>query len=153
MGPLPFKRELRWIWSSFRGQNFNKWKENKGGQFTIGKILLNYFQFSSVTQSCLTLCDPMDCSTPDFPVHNQLLELAHTHVHQVSDAIQQSHPLSSPSPAFNISQHQGLFQSVNSSHQVAKVLGFHWRREWQTTSVFLPWEPHEKNEKNYFISS
>ena len=78
MGPLPFKRELRWIWSSFRGQNFNKWKENKGGQFTIGKILLNYFQFSSVTQSCLTLCDPMDCSTPDFPVHHQFLELAQT---------------------------------------------------------------------------
>ena len=153
MGALPFKRELRWIWSSFRGRNFNKWKENIGKQFTIGKILLNYFQFSSVTQSCLTLCDPMDCSTPGFPVHHQLLELAHTHVHQVSDAIQPSHPLSSPSPAFNLSQHQGLFQSVNSLHQVAKVFEFRWRRDWQTTSVFLPWEPPEQNEKNYFISS
>ena len=66
--------------------------------------------FSSV-QSCPLLCDPMDCSTPGFPVHHQLLELAHTHVHPVSDVIQPSHPLSSPSPpAFNILQHQGLFQ-------------------------------------------
>ena len=66
---------------------------------------------SSVTQSCPTLCDPMDCSTPGFPVHHQLLELTQTHVYQVSDAIQPSHPLSSPSPpAFNLSQHQGLFQ-------------------------------------------
>ena len=67
----------------------------------------------------------MDCSTPDFPVHDQLLEFAQTHVHRVGDAIQSSHPLSSPSPpAFNLSQHQGLFQGVNSSHQVAKVLSF-----------------------------
>ena len=67
-------------------------------------------QFSSVAQSCPTLCDPVDCSTPGFPVHNQLLELTQTHVHGVSDAIQPSHPLSSPSPlAFNLSQHQGLF--------------------------------------------
>ena len=68
-------------------------------------------QFNSVTQSCQTLCDPMDCSTPGFPVHHQLPELAQIHVHQVSDATQPSHPLPSPSPpAFNISQHQGLFQ-------------------------------------------
>ena len=81
--------------------------------------------FSSVTQSCPTLCDPMDCSTPGFPVHHQLLELAQTYVHRVSDVIQPSHPLSSPSPpAFNLSQHQGLFQWVISSHQVAKVLEF-----------------------------
>ena len=67
-------------------------------------------QFSSGAQSCPTLCNPMDCSTPDFPVHHQLLKLAQTHVHRVSDAIQLSHPLSSPSPpAFNVSQHQGLF--------------------------------------------
>ena len=66
---------------------------------------------SSVAQSCLTLSDPMDCSTPGLPVHHQLMELAQTHVYQVSDAIQPSHPLSSPSPlAFNLSQHQGLFQ-------------------------------------------
>ena len=66
-------------------------------------------QSSSVTQSCPTLCDPMDCSMPGFPVHHQLLESTQTHVHRVSDAIQPSHPLSSPSPpAFNPSQHQGL---------------------------------------------
>ena len=68
-------------------------------------------------------CDPTDCSTPSLPVHHQLLELTQTHVHWVSDAIQPSHPLSSPSPpALNLSQHQGLFQWVSSSHQVAKVL-------------------------------
>ena len=66
-------------------------------------------QFSSVSQSCPTLCDPMDCSTPGFPVCHQLLELAQTHVHRAGDAIQPSHPLPSPSlPAFNLSQHQGL---------------------------------------------
>ena len=82
-------------------------------------------QFRSVVQSCLTLCDPTDYSTPGFPVHHQLLELAQTHVHCISDAIQPSHPLSSPSlPAFNLSQHQGLFPWVSSSHQVAKVLEF-----------------------------
>ena len=80
-------------------------------------------QFSSVTQSCLTLCDLMNYSTPGFPVHHQLQELAQTYVHRVSDAIQPSHPLSAPSaPAFNLSQHQILFQRVISSNQVAKVL-------------------------------
>ena len=83
------------------------------------------FQFSSVTQSCLILCNLMDCSTPGFPVHHQLLELDQTYVHRVSDAIQPSHPLSSPSPpALNLSQHQDLFKWVSSSHQVAKVLEF-----------------------------
>ena len=83
------------------------------------------YKFSSVTQSCPTVCDPMDCSTPGLPVHHQLLEPAQTHVHGISDAIQPSHPLSSPSPpAFNLSQHRGLFQGVNPSHQVAKVLEF-----------------------------
>ena len=82
-------------------------------------------QFSSVTQSSLTFCDPMNRSTPGLPVHNQLPELTQTHVHRVSDAIQPSHPLSSPSPpARNPSQHQSLFQWVNSSHEVAKVLEF-----------------------------
>ena len=67
-------------------------------------------QFSAVSQSCLTLCDPMNCSTPGFPVHHQLPELAQTHVHQVDDAIQPSHPLLSHSPpAFNLSQLQGIF--------------------------------------------
>ena len=82
-------------------------------------------QFSSVAQSCPTLCNPMNRSTPGLPVHHQLLEITQTHVHRVSDAIQPSHPLSSPSPpAPNPSQHQGLFQWVNSSHEVAKVLEF-----------------------------
>ena len=70
-----------------------------------------YNQFSSVTRSCPTLCDPMNCSTPGLPVHHQLPEFTQTHVHRVSDAIQPSHPLSSPSPpAPNLSQHQSLFQ-------------------------------------------
>ena len=81
-------------------------------------------QFSSVAQSCPTLCDPMNRSTPGLPVHHQLPEFTQTHVHWVSDAIQPSHPLSSPSPpAFNLSQHQGL-KWVGSSHEVAKVLEF-----------------------------
>ena len=72
---------------------------------------LSLHQFSSVAQSCPTLCDPMNCSTPGLPVHHQLLEFTQTHVHRVGDAIQPSHPLSSPSPpAPNPSQHQSLFQ-------------------------------------------
>ena len=82
-------------------------------------------QFSSVAQWCPTLCDPMNCSTPGLPVHHQLPEFTQTHVHQVRDAIQSSHLLSSPSPpAPNPSQHQSLFQWVNSSHEAAKVLEF-----------------------------
>ena len=85
----------------------------------------NGIQFSSVTQLCLTLCDPMNRSTSDLPVHHQLLESTQTHVHWVGDAIQPSHPLSSPfPPALNLSQHQGLFKWVSSSHQVAEVLEF-----------------------------
>ena len=80
-------------------------------------------QFSSVAQSCPTLCDLMECSTPGIPVCHQLLEPTQTHVHDVGDAIQPLHPLSSPSPAFSPSQHQGLFQWVG-LHQVAKVLEF-----------------------------
>ena len=81
--------------------------------------------FSSVTQLCLILCDPMNRSTPGLPVHHQLPEFTQTHVHWVSDAIQPSHPLLSLSlPAFNLSQHQGLFKWASSSHQVAKVLEF-----------------------------
>ena len=83
----------------------------------------NSVQFSSVTQSCPTLCEPMNCSMPGLPVHHQLPEFTQTHVHRVGDAIQPSHPLSSPSPpAPNPSQHQSLFQWVSSSHEVAKVL-------------------------------
>ena len=82
-------------------------------------------QFSSDAQSCPTLCDPVNLSTPGLPVHHQLPEFTQTHAHRVGDAIQPSHPPSSPSPpAPNPSQHQGLFQWVNSSHQVTKVLQF-----------------------------
>ena len=82
-------------------------------------------QFSSVVHLCPTLWDLMYCSTPGHPVHHQLPEFTQTHVHLVGDAIQPSHLLSSPSPpAFNLSQHQGLFEWVSSSHQVAKVLEF-----------------------------
>ena len=80
--------------------------------------------FSSVVQLCLTLCNLMDCSTPGLLVHHQLPELAQTHVRRIDDAIQPSLLLSSLSPAFNLSQHQGLFQCVSTSHQVAKVLEF-----------------------------
>ena len=88
-------------------------------------LIPKYLQFSLVTHLCLTLCYPMDCSMPGLPVYHQLLEFTQTHVHWVRDAIQPSHPLSFPSPAaFNLSQHQGLFNWVSSSHQVAKVLEF-----------------------------
>ena len=90
----------------------------------------------SLPQLCPTLCNPMDCSTPGFPVHHQLPEFTQTHVHRVGDAIQPFHPLSSPSfPAFDLSQHHGLFQWVSSSHQVAKVL------ELQLQHQFFQWTP------------
>ena len=82
-------------------------------------------KFSSVAQSCPILCDPMNCSMPGLPVRHQLPEFTQTHVHRVNDVIQPSHPLLSPSPpALNLSQHQGLFKWVRSSHQVARVLEF-----------------------------
>ena len=91
----------------------------------LGKKTILSDQIRSVAQSCQTLCDPVNRSTPGLPVHHQLLEFTQTHVHRVSDAIQPSHPLSSPSPlAPSPSQHQSLFQSVNSSYEVAKVLEF-----------------------------
>ena len=86
--------------------------------------LFLHSQFTSVSQSCPALCDPMDCSTPGFPVHPQLPELAQTHVHRVGDAIQLSHPLlSPPSPAFNLSHHQGLFRWVSSSPSGGQSIG------------------------------
>ena len=101
------------------------------------KLLLSFsVQFSH--SSCPTLYDPIDCSTPGFPVHHQLLELAQTPVHRVSDAIQPSHPLLAPSPALNLSQHQGLFQWGSSSHQVAKILEFqHQFFQWIFKTDFL----------------
>ena len=93
-------------------------------------VLIQSFcvHFSSVAQSCLTLCDPMDCSIPGFPVHHQLLELAETHVDWVSDAILSFHPLLPPSPALALSQHQGLFQWVGCSQK-------RWPKYWSFRSI------------------
>ena len=116
-----------------RGSSVGSSKKQGNSRKTSTSALLNtpkpltisVSSVSSVAQSCLTLCDPMNCSTPGLPVYRQLLEFTQTHIHRVSVAIQPSHPLSSPSPlAPNPSQHQSLFQSVNSSHEVAKVLEF-----------------------------
>ena len=99
-----------------------KYHENKS---LFDKEIFFQIFFSSVAQSCPTLCDPMNCSTPGLPVHHQLPEFTQTHVHRVGDAIQPSHPLLSPSPpAPNPSQHQSLFQWVNPLHEVSKVLEF-----------------------------
>ena len=99
------------------------------------------FHFSSITQCCLTLCNPIDWGRLGFSVHHQLPEFAQTHIHWVSDAIQPSHPLSSPSRiAFNPSQHHSLFQWVSSSHQVAKVLKLqlqHQSFQWIFRTDFL----------------
>ena len=95
------------------------------GETKVGKTISTGYdsvQFSSVTQSCPTLCDLMYCSTPDFSVHHQLPELTQAHVHWVSDAIQPSHSLSPSSPALNLSQHEGLFKWISSLQEVAKVL-------------------------------
>ena len=100
-------------------------------------------QVSSVAQSCLTLCDPMNCSTPGFSVHHKLLKFTQTHIHWVGDDIQPSHPLSFPSPpVLNISQHQGLLKWVSFSNQVAKVLEFqlqHQSFQW-TPRADLLWD-------------
>ena len=102
---------------------------------------LSSVQFSSVAQSCPTLWDPMNCTIPGLPVHHQLPEFTQTPVHWVGDAIQPSHPLSSPSPpAPNPSQHQGLFQWVNSLHDVAKVLEFQPQHQsFQWTPIRMDW--------------
>ena len=117
------------------------------------------YQFSSVTQLCPTLGDPRDCSTPGLPVHYQLSEFTQTHVHWAGDAIQPSHPLSSPSlPSFNLSQHQSLFKWVSSSHQVARVLEFqlqHQSFQWIFRTDFLsegldgsPCSPRDSQESS-----
>ena len=106
---------------------------------------IQYCSGSPAMQSCLTLCDPMDYRTPGLPVHHQLPELNQTQVHQASDATQPFHSLSSPSPpTFNLFQHQGLFQWVSSSHQVAKVLEFqlqHHSFQWIFTTDLLEDRP------------
>ena len=110
----------------FHFQIIDKSWENKESSYHSNKCMIfRSDQIRSVTQSCPTLCGPMNLSTLGHPVHHQLLDFTETHVHQVSDAIQPSHPLSSPSPlAPNPSQHQSVFQWVNSSLEVAKVLEF-----------------------------
>ena len=106
----------------------------------LSTLAYSGIQFSSVQSlSHFRLCDPMDCSTPGFPVHHQHQEFTQTHVHWIN-VIQPSHPLLSPSPAFNLSQHQGLLQLVSSSHQVANILGFqlqHQSFQWVFTVDFL----------------
>ena len=106
-----------------------------GRDIMEGSPAPHWAQFSSVAQSCLTLCDPMDCSTPGFPVHHQLPELAQTHVHQVGDAIQPSHPLSSHSlPAFNLAQHQSLSNE--------SVLCIRWPKYWSFSFSISPSKEH-----------
>ena len=122
--PFPFQRIFRskdrTLISCSGRQILYTWATRKALCISVSSV-----QFSSVTQSCPTLCDPMNRSPPGLPVHHQLPEFIQTHVHQVGDAIQPSHPLlSSSPPAPNPSQHQSLFQWVNSSHEVAKVLEF-----------------------------
>ena len=128
-----------WVHSSLLGKHCVTWS-------FMWKVFIlmwyNYSQFSPVAQSCPALCNPMDCSMTGFPGHHQLLEHTQTHVHQVSDVIQLSHPLSSPYPpsTFHLSQNQGLFKWVSSSHQVAKVLEFwlqHQSFQWILRTDFL----------------
>ena len=113
--------------SMVQGWEESQWNRRGGGQAQPLKGWHSHqsVQFSSVTQLCPTLCNPMNHSMPGLPVHHQLPEFTQTHAHWVGDAIQPCHPLLSPSPpAPNPSQHQGLFQWVNSPHEVAKVLEF-----------------------------
>ena len=124
-------RKTRWVmWVKQRRRRRQKGTGEQRKEICLFKsewqcVHIFNFQFSSVAQSCPTLFDPTNRSTPGLPVHHQLLEFTQTHIHRVSGAIQPSHPLSSPSPpAPNPSQHQNLFQWVNSSHEVAKVLEF-----------------------------
>ena len=102
-------------------------------------VIVTKWQFSSVAQSFLTLGDPMDCSVAGLPVHHQLPEFTQTHVHRAGDAIQPSHALSSLShPALNLSQHQGLYQWVSSSHQAAKVLEFQLQHQFSSVVQTCP---------------
>ena len=139
------------------------WMEEPGGLQSTGSQksqtwLSDSVQFSSVAQSCPTLCDPMNCSTPGLLVHHKLPEFTQTHVHQIGDAIQPSHPLLLSSPTFNLSQHWGLFKWVNSSHQVAKVLEFqlqHQSFQWTPRTDLLynglvgsPCSPRDSQESS-----
>ena len=122
-------------WQSKDSQESSPAPQFKSINSLVLSLLHSPHQFSSVTQSCLTLCDPTNRSMPGLPLYHQLPDSTQTHVHWVGDAIQPSHPLSSPSPpALNLSQHQGLFKWVICSHQVAKVLEFqHQHQSFQWT--------------------
>ena len=139
------KQISSWLWWSLYSVDLERYSWPKG--------------FSSVTQSCLTLCNPMNRSTPGLPVHHQLPEFTQTHVHWAGDAIEPSHLLSSPSPpAFNLSQHQGLFKWVSSSYHVANVLEFqlqHQSFQWIFRTGFLydglvrsPCSPRDSQESS-----
>ena len=123
------------MWDLFELFSILLWVYN----FLQIKPIFFFLSFSSIAQSCLTLCDPMNHSMPGLPVHHQLLGSTQTHVQWVGDAIQPSHPLSSPSPpAFNPSQHQTLFKWVSYSHQVVKVLEFQLQHQsFQLRTDFL----------------
>ena len=115
-----------------RLRNWLKFMGTKRHNNWMSCMILDFLLYCcSVAKLCLTLCNPMDCSMPGFPVHHQLLELPQTHVHRVGDAIQPSHPLSSPfPPAFNLSQHQGLFQWVSSC--------IRWPKYWRFSYSISP---------------
>ena len=121
--------------------NILTWYAITATEYKLNKWVMYSVQLSSDAQSCPTLCNPMNSSTPGTPVHHQIWEFTQTHVYWVGDSIQPFHPLSSPSPpAPNPSQHQGLFQRVSSPHQVAKVLAFHLQHQsFQWTSRTLGW--------------
>ena len=139
----------------------------EGGQDLIGSWVLEnpllqavlFIQpYISVAKWCLTLCNPMDCSIPGFPVLHYLPEFAQTHVHWVGDAIQPSHPLLLPSPALNLAQHLGLFQWVSSSHQVTKVLelqhqSFQWIFRTDFLWGWLVWSPCCPKDPRVFTST
>ena len=121
------QRDTKWV--TVQGWVWGDWEMNANGMEFLWEAMK--YSCCLITKSCLTLCDPMEWSVLGFPVLHYLPEFAQTHVHWVSDAIPPSHPLSAPSPpAFNLSQHQGLFQWVSSSHQVAKVLELQHQSFW-----------------------
>ena len=144
-----------------RCQGSSGWRRDQDRMFQedLPGDVANSVRFSSVTQSCLILCNPMEHNPPGLPVHHQLLEFTQTCVHWVSDAIQPSRPLSYPAPpTFSLSQHQGLFQWLSSSHQVAKVLELqlqHQFFQWIFRTDFLyegldrsPWSPRKSQESS-----
>ena len=149
---LSHKKEQMWIsWTAVDETRICYTSEVSQKEKNKYRILTHIYgsdQIRSVSQSCPTLCDPMNRSTPGLPVHHQLPEFTQTHVHWVGDAIQPSHPLLSPSPpAHNPSQHQGIFQRVNSSHQVAKVL------EFQLQHQSFQWTPRTDLLQNGLVGS